>query len=119
VGEVNEALTELFATVEREAIPETQRLAGGNCSPHLPDPACLTGRCQPSPYCIGEWKTIRVNRDYHVAVNSHFYSVPYQLVGQQVEARSTSAVVELFLSGAACGQPHPRIGRMKKATQHQ
>ncbi len=29
---------------------------------------------------LGEWETARVNIDYHVEVERHFYSVPYALV---------------------------------------
>jgi transposase len=48
---------------------------------------------------IAEWKTVRASIDYHVEIDHHYYSVPYQLSGQQLEARFTSATVEIFLSG--------------------
>ena len=38
-------------------------------------------------YELGTWKTPKVNIDYHVDVDRHYYSVPYQLVGHRVEAR--------------------------------
>ena len=42
-----------------------------------------------TPYEYAEWKKVRVNIDYHVAIDKHYYSVPYQLVKQQLEARIT------------------------------
>ena len=48
-------------------------------------------------YC--EWKTCRVNIDYHVEVDAHFYSVPHELVGELVEARSTTSTVEIVHRG--------------------
>ena len=42
-----------------------------------------------------EWKAARVNIDYHVEVDGHYYSVPYALVGEVVEARYTASTVEL------------------------
>jgi transposase len=36
---------------------------------------------------MAEWKTVRANIDYHVEIDRHYYSVPYQLAGQQLEAR--------------------------------
>ena len=51
------------------------------------------------PYCFGDWKTLRVNIDYHVELERHYYSVPYQLIGQQVDARWTAATVEIFHRG--------------------
>jgi transposase len=40
-----------------------------------------------------------VNIDYHAAVNHHFYSVPYRLVHQELDVRSTAHTVELFHQG--------------------
>jgi len=45
------------------------------------------------------WKTPKVNIDYHVDVDRHYYSVPYQLVGYRVEARVSEHMVEIFYQG--------------------
>jgi transposase len=45
------------------------------------------------------WKKARVNIDYHVAYDGRLYSVPHQLVGELVELRITTTVVEIFLRG--------------------
>ena len=52
------------------------------------------------PFVYAEWKTVRVNIDYHVEVDSHFYSAPHELVHEQLEARSTATTVELLRNGA-------------------
>ena len=39
---------------------------------------------------ISEWLRVRVNLDYHVAFDGNFYSVPYNLVHEVVEIRSTA-----------------------------
>ncbi len=44
-----------------------------------------------------EQKAARVNIDYHIAVDGHYYSVPYTLAGEVVEARYTASTVEVFL----------------------
>jgi transposase len=57
---------------------------------------------QPLPvkrYEFAQWKTVRANIDYHVEIDRHLYSVPYQLTGQQLEARFTAATVEIFHRG--------------------
>ena len=46
-----------------------------------------------------EWKTARVHEDYHVDVLRHWYSVPYELMGQEVEARVTASMVEIYRLG--------------------
>jgi transposase len=50
-------------------------------------------------YEYAEWKKARVNIDYHVEVDHHYYSVPYQLVRQEIEVRVTDTVVEMFYKG--------------------
>ena len=52
---------------------------------------------------MAEWKPCRVNIDYHVEVDRNLYSVPYQLVHAQVEARFTQTTVES--SSTAEGSP--------------
>ena len=47
-------------------------------------------------YVLAQWKLRRVNIDYHVEVERHVYSVPYQLVREQVEVRYTATTVEVF-----------------------
>jgi transposase len=53
----------------------------------------------PRRYVFSEWSKPKVNIDYHVDVDRHFYSVPYTLVGQVVEARRTALTVEIFHCG--------------------
>lgn len=47
-------------------------------------------------YQYAEWKKATVNIDYHIEVDGHFYSVPYQLARKQVEVRLTSTTVEVL-----------------------
>jgi transposase len=56
-----------------------------------------TLRPLPAPrFEYAEWRKVRVNIDYHVAIDGHLYSVPYRLVHEEVEARVVSDVVEIF-----------------------
>jgi len=48
---------------------------------------------------LSEWTRARVNIDYHVAFDSNFYSVPYNLVHELVEIRSTPTTVEILHKG--------------------
>jgi transposase len=43
-----------------------------------------------------EWKTARVNLDYHVELDRHYYSVPHALVHERVELRFTASTLEVF-----------------------
>jgi transposase len=64
--------------------------------------ACDKPALRPLPaerYELGEWRKLKVDLDYHVPAGGHFYSVPYRLVGQQVEIRLTASAVEVFHEG--------------------
>jgi len=45
-----------------------------------------------------DFKRPTVNIDYHVEVDEHFYSVPWQLNGKKLEAFLSADTVEIFLS---------------------
>ena len=47
-------------------------------------------------YEYAEWKKATVNVDYHIAVDNHFYSVPYQLLKERVDVRLTAATIEVL-----------------------
>lgn len=53
----------------------------------------------PNRYVRTEFRNCRVNIDYHIEVEKHYYSVPYLLVRELVEARFTSTVLEIFHDG--------------------
>jgi transposase len=50
-------------------------------------------------YEFATWTRPKVNIDYHVDVDRHYYSTPYQLVGHRVDARVTEHTVEIFFQG--------------------
>ena len=96
LAELNAAIAELLEDLNRRPF---KKLPGCRKSlfETLDRPAM-----QPLPasaYEYAEWKKVRVNIDYHVAIDKHYYSVPYQLVKQQLEARVTSNTVELLHKG--------------------
>ena len=49
-----------------------------------------------SPYQYAEWKKARVNIDYHIEVDRHYYSVPYLLIQKQLDVRITPSTLECF-----------------------
>jgi len=48
---------------------------------------------------IASWKTAKVSFNYHVEVDSRFYSVPYEYIKREVNVRVTRNVVEVFFEG--------------------
>lgn len=59
---------------------------------------------------MGQWKTCRVNIDYHIEIERNYYSVPYSLVHEEVEARFTASIVEAYFKGRRIAS-HPRLHR--------
>jgi transposase len=50
------------------------------------------------PYEFAIWKRARVNIDYHVEFERHYYSVPHTLVHKEVYLRATQNTVEVFFN---------------------
>jgi transposase len=68
-------------------------------------------------YRCREFKYCKVNIDYHILLEKDLYSVPYQLVGEVVNARYTSTTVEIYHKNKRVAV-HPRgPGKGVAATQ--
>ena len=50
-------------------------------------------------YVYAEWKRVRVNIDYHLEVDGHYYSVSYQLIKRELDVRLTANTIECFHKG--------------------
>lgn len=115
--ELNEALSWLL--IEHNDCP-FQKLPGSRRSlfEQLDKPALIPLPQQPYEYA--EWKKARVNIDYHVAVDGRYYSVPYQLVNQQLDVRLTVTAVECFHKNkrVASHLRSPRPGQYTTVTAH-
>ena len=97
LAELNQAIAELLERLNQRPF---RKRSGSRTSlfESLDRPAL-----QPLPverYEFAAWKTARVNIDYHIEVERHYYSVPYQLVAKRVEVRLADRTVEIF----HCGQ---------------
>lgn len=96
LAELNEAISELLEKLNHRPFRKRE---GSRASlfAELDRPAL-----QPLPrerYILAYWKTVRASIDYHVEVDRHYYSVPYQLAGQKLEARYTTLTMEIFHGG--------------------
>lgn len=72
------------------------------------------------PYEMATFKYCKVNIDYHVDIEEHYYSVPHNLVRQQLEARITCTTVELLFRGSrvACHAKSDRRGAHTTIAEH-
>ena len=59
------------------------------------------------PYEFAEWRKATVNIDYHIAVDQHYYSVPFRYLRDGVDVRLSAAMVEVFQRSERIAA-HPR-----------
>jgi len=117
LAEVNRALGEQLEVYNNRPF---QKLEGSRKSlfVELDQPAL-----KPLPrirYAFARWKQATVHIDYHVEVDKHRYSVPYQLVHKKVDVRSTQSTVEVFFKGkrVASHKRSPHKGRFTTLKEH-
>ena len=46
-----------------------------------------------------EWRQNKVHKDYHIAIDRHFYSVPYEYIDLRVDVRLRGDLIEVFHKG--------------------
>jgi transposase len=117
VGQLNQAMVGLLAKLNEQPF---QKLEGsrnrwfetGEKAQLLPLPT--------TPFELATWSVAKVNIDYHVAVEKHYYSAPYQLIHQNLDVRLTAKTVELFAHGkrVAAHLRNPQPGRFTTLEEH-
>jgi len=116
LGEVNEAIAELLTRLNQK--PFRKREGSRQSLFETLDQPAL--RALPAErYEYGEWKTARVNIDYHVEFGNHFYSVPYAFTQQEVEVRATASTVEIFHHGVRVASHLRSSVRYRSTTCHE
>ena len=65
-------------------------------------------------------KKVKVNVDYHIEVNKHYYSVPYGLLKKQIEAHVSEKTVKLYHQNQCVAQHlrSHRIGGYSTKVEH-
>ena len=96
LAEANAAIRELLVRLNER---DFQKLPGSRRSTFLEIDLPAMRQLPAQPYEYGEWRTSGVNIDYHIDVDHHFYSVPYQLARQRVDVRISATVIEVFKGG--------------------
>jgi transposase len=96
VGELNQAIEPRLARLNAQAF---QKLEGSRDSwfESLDKPKLKP--LPTTPFVVAVWSDAKVNIDYHIVFDNHYYSVPYGLIHQRLEVRSTDRTVELFHEG--------------------
>jgi transposase len=96
LDELNKAIAELLDKLNRRPF---QKLAGCRLSAFEEIDKPALNPLPSKEFEICEFKTGKVNINYHFEVDKHYYSVPYEHVQKEVEARYTTRTVEILLKG--------------------
>lgn len=73
------------------------------------------------PYEFAQWKTATVQLNYHIAIDTQNYSVPYEYVRKKVDVRYTKSSIEVFYKGTRiCSHKrlYGRRGQYATAIEH-
>lgn len=103
LSEINQAIKELLLELNARVM-KTYGCSRAELFERLDQP--VLKHLPQHKFEFGKWKTCKVNIDYHIEVERIYYSVPYQLVGEQVEVWVTEKAVSVFKSSKRITQ-HP------------
>jgi transposase len=70
----------------------------------------------PTRYEMAHWKGCTVSIDYHIELERNYYSVPYQLLHERVEARYTASTVEVYFKSRRVASHLRLFGRGQVST---
>ncbi|MCB0930190.1 MAG: IS21 family transposase [Mycobacterium sp.] len=85
------------------------------------DEAALLRGLPPTRFELAELRKAKPGPNYHIQIDRNFYSVPHTLIGQSLDVRITTTMVEVF-AGAARVASHRRLqgvrGRYCTVAEH-
>lgn len=68
------------------------------------------------PFVFATWKSAKVNLDYHIEVERHYYSVPYWYARRQVRVKTSEQLVEVFSENQRIAVHQRARGRYRHST---
>lgn len=119
LAELNQAIRKLLVELNSRKMEHLEK-SRRELFEELDRPALR--RLPERPYEYATWKAARVNIDYHVEFEKHFYSVPFTLIHEPVRIRATERLVEIFHKGSrepvAIHPRNPTPGRYSTQRAH-
>jgi transposase len=117
LAELNAAIAALLADLNRRPF---KKLPGCRRSAFEALDAPALKPLPATPMVLAQFKPARVNIDYHVAFEGHYYSVPHQHVGAAVELRITATTLEVLLrrQRIAAHARNARVGGFTTVAEH-
>jgi transposase len=95
LAELNAAIAELLTQYNQKPF---QKMDGSRHSRFIELDRPALKPLPPRAYEYAIWKSARVFLDYHIEIAHAYYSVPFEHIHAQVDARLTARMVEIFLN---------------------
>lgn len=113
LGELNQSITELLKIANNKPFKKIQ---GSRLSWFETIDKPALDPLPQIPFEEALWQKCRVQSDYHLNIDDHYYSVPYELVGKEVEIRDTQKTIECFYKGKRIASHVKSLEKNKKTT---
>jgi transposase len=97
VHELREAVSEKLAEFNAKAFKKRE---GSRLTAFINEEKSFLKPLPASPYEPAVWSSTTVQRDYLISDGKNKYSVPFDLIGEDVDVRLTRNTVEVFFHGA-------------------
>lgn len=104
ISELNEAVFEKLKAFNAKPF---QKREGSRLLAFQNEEKEFLKRLPASPYELAVWSTAIIHNDYLISDGKNKYSVPFDLIGEEVSVRLTSTTVEAFFNGSRVAS-HPR-----------
>lgn len=118
LAELNAAIREQVATLNDRPF---QKREGSRRQVFIRDEQPFLVPLPATRFELANLKKAKAGPNYHVQVDSNFYSVPFTLIGKQLDVRVTSHLIEVF-DGATRVASHARLrgvrGRYQTMPEH-
>lgn len=96
---LEEANEQLFIELEKlNDRPFQKREGSRSISFNKLEKQCLTPLPK-APYELAEWRQAKVQNNAHISFRKHYYSVPYQYIGETVKLKITASELQIYHLG--------------------
>ncbi|WP_332854846.1 IS21 family transposase [Duganella sp. S19_KUP01_CR8] len=96
IAELNREIASLLQKLNARKF---QKLAGSRFSRWLEHERSALLPLPSQRYELSEWGKVRAGQDYHISIEEHFYSVPFQFKGRELETRLTEHTLDIICQG--------------------
>ena len=115
-AEANEAVRELLTKLNQKPFRKRDGSRAAQFA-ELDQPALKSLPAE--TFQLSDWSQARVNIDYHLTFDGSLYSVPYNLVHELVEIRSTATTIEILHQGTRVASHRRSRVRGQVLTHHE